>query len=132
MRTVRRQSYHQGIRVGYIAPSYVRTVIQSEAVYNAIQAKGIEFAPIEGCLAAVMRMACDKKINGKQSQCRVSDFSNPAQGVLLRLYHTRIRSQVMSTSMQTIGQMRASVLSSSSRLLPCEGMIGTKQVIWLD
>jgi hypothetical protein len=129
MRTVRRQSYHQGIRVGYIAPSYVRTVIQSEEVYKAIQAKGIEFAPMEGCLAAVMRMACDKTINGKHNQSRVSNLSNPAQGVPLRLYHTRSRSQVMSTSMQTTGQMRVSVLSFSSRLLPCEGMTGTRRVI---
>lgn len=44
--------------------SYVRTVIQSEAVYQAIQGKGLEFAAIESCLAAVMRIACDKTING--------------------------------------------------------------------
>ncbi|ETN38997.1 uncharacterized protein HMPREF1541_07039 [Cyphellophora europaea CBS 101466] len=64
MRTVRRQSYHQGIRVAYIAPSYVRTVIQSQQVYESIRAKGLDFATTESCLAAVMRIACDKTING--------------------------------------------------------------------
>jgi len=65
MRTVRRQSAHQGIRVAYIAPSYVRTVIQSAEVYEAIKAKGIDFAAIESCLAATMRISCNKKINGR-------------------------------------------------------------------
>lgn len=44
--------------------SYVRTVIQSQQVYEAIRSKGLEFATTESCLAAVMRIACDKKING--------------------------------------------------------------------
>lgn len=29
-----------------------------------MRAKGLEFATTESCLAAVMRIACDKKING--------------------------------------------------------------------
>ncbi|KAK5950368.1 hypothetical protein OHC33_008587 [Knufia fluminis] len=64
MRTVRRQCYHQAIRVAYIAPSYIRTVIQSQEVYESIRAKGLDFATTESCLAAVMRIACDKRING--------------------------------------------------------------------
>ncbi|KPI34418.1 5'-hydroxyaverantin dehydrogenase [Cyphellophora attinorum] len=64
MRTVRRQSHHQHIRVAYIAPSYIRTVIQSAAVYEAIRAKGIEFATTEGCVNAAMRICCDRSING--------------------------------------------------------------------
>lgn len=65
MRTVRRQAHHQGIRVAYIAPTYVRTVIQSEAVFRAMKEKGIEMATTDSCLAAVMRISCDKTINGK-------------------------------------------------------------------
>ncbi|KAK3053490.1 hypothetical protein LTR09_005659 [Extremus antarcticus] len=65
MRTVRRQCHHQGMRVAYIAPSYVRTAIQSQQVYQAILDKGIEFASLQGCVDAVIRIACDKQINGR-------------------------------------------------------------------
>ncbi|KAK5943970.1 hypothetical protein PMZ80_003251 [Knufia obscura] len=43
---------------------YIRTVIQSQEVYESIRAKGLDFATTESCLAAVMRIACDKRING--------------------------------------------------------------------
>jgi len=65
MRSVRRQCHHQGIRVAYIAPTYVRTVIQSATIYEAMRDKGIEFATVESCLAAAMRVSCDKSINGR-------------------------------------------------------------------
>ena len=34
-------------------------------MYESIRAKGLDFATTESCLAAVMRIACDKRINGR-------------------------------------------------------------------
>ena len=45
--------------------SYVRTSIQSQEVYESIKAQGIEFASLDSCVAAAMRIACDTSINGK-------------------------------------------------------------------
>ncbi|RVX70510.1 hypothetical protein B0A52_05161 [Exophiala mesophila] len=64
MRVVRRHSHHQGIRVAYIAPCWIRTVIQSAATYESLAAKGVEFATVDSCVAAIMRVSCDKEING--------------------------------------------------------------------
>ncbi|KAJ9605915.1 hypothetical protein H2200_009764 [Cladophialophora chaetospira] len=64
MRTVRRHGYHQGIRVNYVAPSWIRTTIQSPAVYESLRTKGAEFATVESCIASIMRISCDKTING--------------------------------------------------------------------
>ena len=50
----------------------MRTVIQSPAVYEAIRAKGIDFATVESCLSAAMRIACDKDINGISSAAKLS------------------------------------------------------------
>ncbi len=44
---------------------YIRTVIQSEATFEAMKAKGIEMAKVESCVAAAMRISCDKTINGE-------------------------------------------------------------------
>ena len=52
----------------------MRTVIQSPAVYEAIRAKGIDFATVESCLAAAMRIACDKNINGISSAAELSNL----------------------------------------------------------
>lgn len=48
--------------------SYVRTVIQSAETYEGMRQKGIEFATPESCVAAIMRISCDKEINGKSLQ----------------------------------------------------------------
>lgn len=45
--------------------SYIRTVIQSAETFEAMKAKGIEMAKVESCVAAVMRISCDKEINGE-------------------------------------------------------------------
>ena len=44
---------------------YIRTVIQSEETFEAMKAKGIEMAKVESCVAAVMRISCDRTINGR-------------------------------------------------------------------
>jgi hypothetical protein len=45
--------------------SYVRTVIQSAETYESMRAKGIEFAAVDSCVAAIMKISCDKEINGE-------------------------------------------------------------------
>lgn len=52
--------------------SYVQTSIQSKESYDAARAKGIEFATTKSCLAAVMRIVCDKTINGRWVQKKIS------------------------------------------------------------
>ncbi|KEF55110.1 uncharacterized protein A1O9_08763 [Exophiala aquamarina CBS 119918] len=64
MRAVRWHSYHQSIRVAYVAPYYVRTVIQSAETYQGMKDKGVEFATVDSCVAAIMKISCDKEING--------------------------------------------------------------------
>ena len=64
MRTVRRSSCDQGIRVNYVAPYYVKSSIRSIELEKHLESKGIEFGLPEDCTAAMMRLACDKTING--------------------------------------------------------------------
>jgi len=65
MRSVRRTSWSEGIRVNYVAPWYTHTTIMSAAVAERLKSKGVEFSLIEDCTAAMLRIATDKSINGR-------------------------------------------------------------------
>lgn len=82
MRTVRRTSWSEGIRVNLVAPwsvaprrfyatlladvypRYTQTTIMSAAVVERLTSKGVEFSLREDCTAAMIRIATDKTING--------------------------------------------------------------------
>ena len=82
MRSVRRTSWSEGIRVNYVAPwsgyllaqlatffaddwtRYTQTTIMSPAVVERLKSKGVEFSLVEDCTAAMLRIATDKTING--------------------------------------------------------------------
>jgi len=65
MRSARWTSWQAGIRVNYIAPWYTKTTILKPHVLERLVSRGIEFAEVADCTTAVLRIACDKDINGR-------------------------------------------------------------------
>ncbi|KAK5406534.1 hypothetical protein LTR90_010378 [Exophiala xenobiotica] len=65
MRSARWTSWQAGIRVNYIAPWYTKTTILKPQVLERLVSRGIEFAEVADCTTAVLRIACDKDINGR-------------------------------------------------------------------
>ncbi|KAJ5952832.1 uncharacterized protein N7479_011245 [Penicillium vulpinum] len=64
MRTARRNSHEQGIRINYVAPCYIKSAIRSAAYEAQLMAKGVEFAPPEDVAICMMKLATDRTING--------------------------------------------------------------------
>ncbi|KAJ5811452.1 hypothetical protein N7474_007753 [Penicillium riverlandense] len=64
MRTARRNSHEQGIRINYVAPCYIKSAIRSANYEAELIAKGVEFAPQEDVALCMMRLATDRSING--------------------------------------------------------------------
>lgn len=83
MRTARRSSWEQGIRINYVAPwwvafpfesryrgstdrrSYIKSAIRSPEYEAQLTSKGVEFAPQEDVAMCMMRLATDQTINGE-------------------------------------------------------------------
>ncbi|KAL6244013.1 hypothetical protein RBB50_008882 [Rhinocladiella similis] len=65
MRSARHTSWQAGIRVNFIGPWYTKTTILKPAVIERLSSKGVEFAEVEDCTTAVLRIATDKSINGR-------------------------------------------------------------------
>ena len=65
MRGLRRTAWQHNTRVNYISPWAVRTGILSPAVVEHLERNGMEFAEKEDAAAAVMRCACDERVNGR-------------------------------------------------------------------
>lgn len=64
MRTARRSSWEQGIRINYVAPCYIKSAIRSAEYEAELVAKGIEFAPQSSVAACMMKLATDSTISG--------------------------------------------------------------------
>ncbi|KAJ5388673.1 hypothetical protein N7509_011214 [Penicillium cosmopolitanum] len=64
MRTARRNSHQQGIRINYVAPCYIKSAIRSAAYEAQLISKGVEFAPQEDVATCMMKLATDRTING--------------------------------------------------------------------
>lgn len=69
MKTVRRSSWEQGIRINYVAPCWIKSAIRSKEYETWLMERGIEFGEQEDCAGAMMRIACDKSVNGTSSFC---------------------------------------------------------------
>ncbi|KIX08877.1 uncharacterized protein Z518_03534 [Rhinocladiella mackenziei CBS 650.93] len=65
IRSARRTSWQEGIRVNYVAPWYTKTTILKPQVIERLVSKGVEFAEVKDCATAVLRIACDKTIKGR-------------------------------------------------------------------
>lgn len=64
MRTARRTTWQQGIRINYVAPPYVRSAIRTAEYEKYLTDNGVEFAEPEDVASAMMRLASDRTING--------------------------------------------------------------------
>ncbi|KAL4951356.1 hypothetical protein BDW69DRAFT_201507 [Aspergillus filifer] len=64
MRTARRSSWEQGIRICYVAPCYIKSAIRSPAYEAELISKGVEFASQGDVAKCFMRIATDRTING--------------------------------------------------------------------
>ncbi|KAJ3530540.1 hypothetical protein NM208_g9282 [Fusarium decemcellulare] len=65
MRNLRRTAWKENIRVNLVAPWYVRTPILSDDVIDFLEGKGVKFATVDDCARAMLHIASDKTINGK-------------------------------------------------------------------
>lgn len=64
MRTARRSSWEQGIRINYVAPCWIKSAIRTAEYEKWLIDHGIEFGEQEDCARCMMRIACDRTING--------------------------------------------------------------------
>lgn len=64
MKTVRRSSWEQGIRINYVAPCWIKSAIRTKEYETWLIENGIEFGEQADCAGAMMKIACDKTING--------------------------------------------------------------------
>ncbi|RJE25050.1 short chain dehydrogenase reductase [Aspergillus sclerotialis] len=65
MKTVRRNSWEQGIRINYVAPCWIKSAIRTKEYETWLIEHGIEFGEQADWAGAMMRIACDKGINGR-------------------------------------------------------------------
>ena len=80
MRTARRNSWEQGIRINYVAPCWIRSAIRTKEYEAWLEEHGIDFGEQEDVAGCMMRIASDKSVNGKQRKC-----SCPQSGILTNL-----------------------------------------------
>jgi len=75
LRTARRSSWEQGIRVCYVAPCWIKSAIRSPEYEAQLTSKGVEFGEQIDVARCMIRIACDKSINGTCSgECPMSDW----------------------------------------------------------
>ncbi|KAK1464724.1 AdhA [Colletotrichum melonis] len=65
MRTARRSSWEQGIRIVYVAPCWIKSAIRTAEYEKWLIDHGVEFGEQEDVANCMMRVACDKSINGR-------------------------------------------------------------------
>ncbi|TDZ33310.1 5'-hydroxyaverantin dehydrogenase [Colletotrichum spinosum] len=65
MKTARRSSWEQGIRITYVAPCWIRSAIRTAEYEKWLVDRGVEFGEQEDVANCMMRVACDKSINGR-------------------------------------------------------------------
>lgn len=69
MRTARRSSFEQGIRINYVAPCWIKSAIRSAEYEKFLMNQGVEFGEQVDVAGCMMRIACDKAINGTLLRC---------------------------------------------------------------
>ncbi|KAF7553303.1 hypothetical protein G7Z17_g3693 [Cylindrodendrum hubeiense] len=65
MRTARRSSFEQGIRINYVAPCWIKSAIRTAEYEKWLLDRGVEFGEQIDVAACMMRIATDKSINGR-------------------------------------------------------------------
>jgi len=64
MRTARRNTWEQGIRINYVAPCWIKSAIRAAKYEAWLTERGIEFGEQADCAGAMMRISCDRSVNG--------------------------------------------------------------------
>lgn len=67
-KVVRRSSPEQGIRIVYVAPCWIRSAIRPPHYEKWLMDQGVEFGEQEDVANCMMRIACDKSLNGQSFQ----------------------------------------------------------------
>lgn len=75
MRTARRSSFEQGIRINYVAPCWIKSAIRTAEYEKWLVDRGVEFGEQIDVAGCMMKIATDKSINGKISL--VADEKQP-------------------------------------------------------
>lgn len=65
MRTARRSSFEQGIRINYVAPCWIKSAIRTAEYEKWLIDRGVEFGEQVDVAGCMMRIATDKSINGR-------------------------------------------------------------------
>jgi len=69
MRTARRSSWEQGVRINYVAPCWIKSAIRTAEYEKYLIDNGIEFGEQADCASCMLRIACDRTINGESAPC---------------------------------------------------------------
>ncbi|CAI7606650.1 unnamed protein product [Penicillium crustosum] len=75
MKTVRRNSWEQGVRINYVAPCWIKSAIRTKEYEDWLIERGVEFGEQADCAGAMMRIACDKSINGRSLMITPRSFA---------------------------------------------------------
>ncbi|OAL45144.1 NAD(P)-binding protein [Pyrenochaeta sp. DS3sAY3a] len=65
VRTARRNSWEQGIRINYVAPCWIKSAIRTKEYEQWLIDHGIEFGEQDDVANCMLRIASDKAINGR-------------------------------------------------------------------
>ncbi|KAI6760342.1 hypothetical protein HG530_009202 [Fusarium avenaceum] len=65
MRTVRRSSHEQNIRINYVAPCWIKSAIRTAEYEKWLIDHGVEFGEQKDVSSCMLRIATDKSINGR-------------------------------------------------------------------
>lgn len=65
MRTVRRSSHEQNIRINYVAPCWIKSAIRTAEYEKWLVDRGVEFGEQADVASCMLRIATDKAINGE-------------------------------------------------------------------
>ncbi|KAI8310745.1 5'-hydroxyaverantin dehydrogenase [Colletotrichum sp. SAR11_59] len=91
MRTVRRSSWEQGIRITYVAPCWIRSAIRTADYEKWLIDHGVEFGEQEDVANCMMRVACDKSINEGYMDIDRDDYKDvPEDSYLKRLQESQL------------------------------------------
>jgi NAD(P)-dependent dehydrogenase (short-subunit alcohol dehydrogenase family) len=69
MRTARRSSFEQGIRINYVAPCWIKSAIRTAEYEKSLIDRGIDFGEQKDVATCFLRIATDKSINGTLHLC---------------------------------------------------------------
>lgn len=74
MKTVRRSSHQQGIRINYVAPCWISSAIRTREYEQGLVDQGVQFGESEDVASCMARIITDTSINGRP-RCLLSNPS---------------------------------------------------------